>query len=113
MGSNYQPNVHGLGQVLVGPEIRAALAAVAEKAKAFAVADAQSFRSDEEHAHYAEAFEVNDETVEFNGSYGPSRRAAAVLVNTRPYAATLEVGNGNRPAHHTLGRALASLEAKP
>jgi hypothetical protein len=110
---NYQPNIKGLGEVLLGPEIRAALAAVGEKAKAAAEADADTFRSDEAHEHYADAFELRDETIEFQRkSYGPSTRAAAVVVNTKSYAAVVEVGNGKYPARRVLGKALASLEAK-
>lgn len=110
---NYSPNVKGLGEVLLGPEVRAALAAIAEKAKAAAEADANTFRSDEAHAHYADSFEVRAETVEFTTSYGATTRAAAVVVNTKPYAAVVEVGNGKYPARRVLGRALAAIESQP
>ena len=71
------------------PEIRAALAAEAQRGKA--VAETLSPR---ESGRYSESFEVRADTVI---AYG-STRAAAVLVNTVPYAAAVEL------RHHVLAR---------
>jgi hypothetical protein len=95
----------------VGPEIRAACLAEAERAKAIAVGLAQEFRVSGE---YADSFEVSDETIDWHGEY-PGPRAAGRLTNTAPYAAAVEWGYEGRAgepsssAHHVLARTLDAL----
>jgi hypothetical protein len=96
----------GLSAVLVGPDIREGLAAVAEIGKAYAESIAPR-RS----GHYAGSFEVRADTIEFSGS----ERAAATLINTAGYAAAVEYGYGGTAAesgkspHRVLGRTLDHL----
>lgn len=95
----------------VGVEVRAALAAEAERAKSIAVGLAQEFRVTGE---YADSFEVTDDTIDWTGEY-PGPRAAARLTNTAPYAAAVEWGYEGRSdapsssAHHVLKRTLDAL----
>lgn len=108
MARVYNPNFDGFRKMANGPEIRAVLAEVAEKAKTIAEGLSQDFRITGE---YAESFVVGEETVVF--PRGP--RAAATLTNTAPYAAAVEwgyKGRANEPdgeAHRVLGRTLDAL----
>lgn len=99
-------NDAGLSAVLVGPDIRESLTAVAELGKEFA-----ETISPRRTGHYAGSFEVHDDTIEFSG--GP--RAAATLINTAGYSAAVEWGYKGRAgdptssAHRVLGRTLDHL----
>lgn len=117
----YRSNPAGWKAIANSPGVVAALRAVAEKAKVHAEALAEPFRSDddsEEHKHYADSFEVRDETVQWTGEH-PGPRAAARLQNTAPHAAAVEYGYAGRAdapnensAHRVLGRTLNFLEGE-
>jgi hypothetical protein len=99
-------NEHGLGEVLLGPEIRAGVVAVAEAGKVYAESIAPR-----DSGHYADSFEVAESSVMLAGNW----RAAAVLRNTAGYAAAVEYGYRGRAATPTssanriLGRTLDHL----
>lgn len=105
MAGNFKPNDAGLRAILNGPEVRRALAEVADKGKEFAESISQDFRDSGE---YAASFDVSDVTVDFNGA----PRAAGRLTNTSGHAAAVEVGYRGRSheesssAHRVLGRTL-------
>lgn len=111
MPYRYRPDNAGLNEIARSPAVRAALVAVAEKGKTIAVALSEDFRTDENHPHYADSFEVDEEvTVDWHGRY-PGRRGAARLVNTSPHAAAVEWGYrgtaedpNDSSAHHILTR---------
>lgn len=102
--SRFVPNRAAFAEMAVGPEIRAALRAVGERAKVTAEALSQDFRITGE---YADSFEVEEDT----SILGRNQRAVVRLRNTAPYAAAVEWGNArdHRP-HRVLGRTLFSLE---
>ena len=101
----YRPNQAGWKALANGPEIRALVQRKAEAAKAFA--ESISPRSDAEHRHYADSFEVEQTTVTLKD--GP--RAAAVLHNTVGHAAAVEWGNQatHGQGHHVLGKTADAL----
>lgn len=78
-------------RMATGPEVRGALTAIAVRGKGIAEALSQDFR---ETGRYAGSFRIDEATVFLAGHV----RAAAVLVNTVPYATEVEL------AHHVLGR---------
>lgn len=78
-------------RMATGPEIRAALASIAVRGKGIAEALSQDFR---ETGRYSSAFKVAEDTVVVAGH----PRAAAVLLNTAPYATEVEL------RHHVLAR---------
>jgi hypothetical protein len=101
----YKRNPQGWREITNSPEIHAALAEVAEKAKAFAEGLAQDFR---ETGEYADSFVVVPTTVLWRR--GP--RAAVRLENTSDHAAAVEWGkNGDQHPHRTLGRTLDALKS--
>lgn len=112
----YRPNSSGFRDLALSPKVREALARVCEKAKGHAEEISADIRSDQEHQHYNESFEVRPETVEWAGEH-PGPRAAARLQNTAPHAAAVEYGYKGRAAgptdsaHRVLGRTLEWLEA--
>jgi hypothetical protein len=79
-------------RMATGREIRAALTDIAEKGKRIAETIAPR-----ETGRYSAAFEVRQDTVTHLDRAGHPR-AAAVLINTVPYAAVVEV------SHHVLAR---------
>jgi hypothetical protein len=100
-------NEAGLAELAHGPEVTAAVLAVAETGKAYAESIAPR-RS----GHYAASFEVSVETVTVAGR----ERVAAQLTNTAGYAAAVEYGPGGRKdapaasARRVLGRTLDHLQ---
>ena len=105
---SYRRRAQGWREITNSPEMHAALAEVAEKAKAEAEGLAQDFRRT---GDYAGSFAVVPLTVIWKGRYsGP--RAAVRLENTSDHAAAVEWGTKNeRNNHRTLGRTLDSLKA--
>jgi hypothetical protein len=102
----YQPNNAGFQEAALGPEIRAALQAIGEKAKATAEALAQDFRVS---GDYASSFVLS----ESSSIQGRNRRAMVQLENTSPHAAAVEWGNAHdHRAHRVLGRTLDSLRVE-
>jgi hypothetical protein len=101
--ARYQPNNSGFARAAVGPEVRALLREIGEKAKSRAVSLAQDFRVS---GDYADGFELEEDI----SSEGRNRRAVIRLVNTSDHAAAVEWGNArdHRP-HRVLGRVLDSL----
>lgn len=97
----------------VGPEIRAAVTSIANKAKAIAKDISTDFAITGE---YIEGFEVDVTTTRLQTAFGSHDVATGVLVNQardekgHPYAAAVEWGNKrDHKPHHVLGRTLAEL----
>ncbi len=110
--SEFVANNKGINQIAVGPEIRAALWQVAEKAKAIAQGIAtESIRTGD----YADSFELREETVTLPKDKYKRPRAAVILENTSPHAVFVEVGHRDDntkqeiPGHHVLSRTLDEL----
>lgn len=104
----FRPNQAGFRQIANSPEMRAALKAVAEDAKAYAESISQDFRDT---GDYADSFEVTEETVDFTETRFSGPRAAARLTNTSDHAAAVEWGNEHSHRNHrVLGRTLDHLD---
>lgn len=107
--TTFKSNPKAFADMAVGPEVRAIVVAVAEKAKSEAEGLAQSFRVTGE---YASSFEVTSETVTLDTRAGSHPVAAGVLTNTSRHAAAVEWGNAhNHKAHRVLGKTLDRLRA--
>lgn len=91
MARTFQPDHNGINQIARQPEVVAALLEVAETMKAKAEAEAETFRSTDEHPHYADSFKTGRTTVEWKGEY-PGMRACAMLQNTSDHADEVEWG---------------------
>lgn len=83
------PDAVEWARMATGPEIRAALAAIA--ARGVAIAEAISPRQT---GQYSASFRVRSDTVFMSGH----TRAAAAIVNSAPYASDVEI------RHHVLSR---------
>jgi hypothetical protein len=104
----FQADHDGINQIARQPEMRAALAEVAVKAKAIAVAMSEDFR---DCGDYIRGFDIDDTTIDWVGEY-PGRRGCARLVNHSDHAAAVEWGSErNHHPHHVLTRTLAALDA--
>lgn len=107
MAFRYQADHDGLNEIARSPEVRAALAAVAMKAKGIAEGLSADFTDT---GDYASSFKIESDTIEWTGEY-PGRRAAAYLVNDSDHATAVEWGNSrNHKPHHVLGRTLGMLK---
>lgn len=107
MARVFKPNQAGFRAMAVGPEIRAAVMAEAERAKGIAEGLAEEFRRTGE---YADSFEVTSETVRLQTAVGSHPVAAGRLTNTSGHAAAVEWGNSHdHRAHRVLGRTLDVL----
>lgn len=109
LSSSYKPPSRAdFEEIALGGEVRAAVVAEAERAKAIAVGLSQDFRITGE---YADSFEVTSETVTITTrGVGPHDVAAGRLTNISDYAAALEWGNEHaHRAHRVLGRTLDQL----
>jgi hypothetical protein len=112
MAGNYKPRREAFDEILNGPEIKAALEAITEKAKGIAEGLSQDFRVTGE---YADSFETS---VEVESVAKGSDRLVGRLTNTAPYAAAVEYGYEGRAdepgqsAHHVLKRTLEALEGE-
>ena len=103
----FNPSYTGLGELLVSPEMVAAMRAKADKIKAAAeVTSPVGPLTDAERAHYRDSWSVDA------GVRGePSRRAYARVENSSDHAAAVEFGNGRTrrktiEPHYTLTRAV-------
>lgn len=100
------PSKAAIAAILNKPEIRAALAAEAERGKVFAEADAATFSNADDPDSYASKFEVGEGRMTIKGIERPT----GTLTNTSGYAASVEWGKGGtaaspgQSAHHTLAR---------
>lgn len=107
MSDSYQPNSAGFRAMAIGPEIRAAVKAEAERAKGVAEGLAEDFRVT---GNYADSFEVSDSTTELRTGFGSHPVATGVLTNISEHAAAVEWGNEHmRRPHRVLARTLAGL----
>jgi hypothetical protein len=95
----FQPNRKAISEFATGPTARALVMGKAERVKAAAEADAETFRRT---GHYAGCFEVAEYTAFINRL----PRAAARVENTAEYAAVVEVGRKGQEGRHVLSRAL-------
>jgi hypothetical protein len=112
--SRFEINRRGFAECAIGPEVKAAVMAIAEKAKAQAEALATEFAQT---GNYANSFEVFEETVTDGDKYHHPR-AAAILENTASYADVVEAGHLDKitgreiSGHHVLQRTLDALAAQ-
>lgn len=103
----FNPSYTGLGELLVSPEMQAAMREKAEKIKTAAEAMSPiGPLTDDERTRYRDAWEVDSGVRE-----EPSRRAYATVSNPTPYSAAIEWGNGRTSrktieAHYVLTRAI-------
>lgn len=98
----YTPNRSGFAQLMIGPEVRAAITEAAKAAESRAVALTTPIT---ETGQYARSFAVvQDGTVVLFGS----PRASVLLINTAPYAAVVEWGHRGHKGHRILGRAMGA-----
>lgn len=107
MSAYYKPNSKGFAECAVGPELSAAVVAIAEKGKTEAIALSQDFRKT---GNYIESFRVRADVVPLRTGFGVHDVAAGILENFSPHAVPVEWGNKNdhRP-HRVLGRVLTTL----
>lgn len=111
---SFTPNSAGFLELAVSDGMRSMLKQKATRGIEIAAALSEDFRSDRDHPHYADSFEVQETTVETTGQY-PGPRAAANIANTSNHAVDVEYGRGNRhdsPAtegHRVLARTLLAL----
>lgn len=107
MPRGFQADRDGINEIARSPAMRAALAAVATKAKGIAEGLSADFADT---GDYASHFKVEADTIEWRGEY-PGRRAAAYLVNDSDHAVAVEWGNSrDHKPHHVLGRTLGMLK---
>ena len=118
----YEPNHPGWAALAIGPDMVAAVTAVAEEGKKHGESIAprstpderarfdRIFGVDPDRKVYAEAFEVEQTTISVRGR----RRAAARLHNRAKHAAAVEWGNEQTPTgRHVFGRIGAFLGGGP
>jgi hypothetical protein len=100
-------NDAGFRAMAVGPELRAAVQAEAERAMVIAQGLAADFTDTGE---YEASFEVHTETQTLRTGFGSHPVAAAILENTSDHAVALEWGNEHVPVPHRVpGRTLDGL----
>lgn len=92
----------------IGPEVQAAVLAIAEEAKAIAEGLSEEFRKT---GDYADSFNVRASETVLTTGFGSHPVAAGILENLSPHAAAVEWGNthDHRP-HRVLGRTLEALD---
>ena len=110
----FKLNRKGIAACALGPELRASCnRVVRERALPFAVSI--SPRSDDDHQHYADSWEVDDIVTGVSPeSIGrpPMLRVGTRLVNQVRHAAAVEWGNARHPrGHHVLQRTLDHLNS--
>lgn len=107
MTAVYKSNSAGFAACAVGPEVAAAVLAIAEKAKVEAIALSQDFRKT---GNYIESFNVRADITTLKTGFGSHPVATGILENTSPHAVPVEWGNthDHRP-HRILGRVLGTL----
>jgi hypothetical protein len=118
MPEAYRQSPDFFAKLAVGPELKGIMRSIAEDAKTIAleIVDSEHIRSDREHQHYADSFEVDTELIHWAGRY-PGMRVTGVLKNTVGHAAAVEWGYRGRKedegvwdsAHRVLGRTLERL----
>lgn len=107
MTAVYKANSKGFTACAVGPEITAAVLAIAEKAKAEAIALSEDFRKT---GNYIESFHVRGEITQLRTGWGSHPVATGILENTSPHAVPVEYGNTHdHKPHRVLGRVLTTL----
>lgn len=107
MAYKYRADSAGLNEIARSPEVRKALAEIAEKGKRIAISMSEDFRVT---GDYINSFEIHEKTVDWRGQY-PGRRAAVDLVNTSEHAAAVEWGNAHdHKPHHVLARTAEELK---
>ncbi|MFI7608786.1 hypothetical protein ACIBTV_27250 [Micromonospora sp. NPDC049366] len=116
----FQLNRKTVKAIAVGPECRQMVADHADLAKTFAETLSTGLRSNEEHQHYQDSFEVEVKVVHGITPEWPLTRIAARLSNSAPHANMVEFGsvrttkNGDvvvTEGQHILGRTLDFLHS--
>lgn len=112
----YTPDHRGFAELAVGPELAAAVKAIAEEAKGIAEGLSSDFVVSGE---YIGSFEASTEVRELpSAGRSPSHPAVVgILLNTSDHAVAVEYGYKGRSdaptrrAHRVFGRTLAALGA--
>lgn len=100
----YKPNSAGFKAMAVGPEIQAAVLAIAEQKKAAAEALSADFIVT---GDYAASFNVRPGITTLRTGFGSHPVATGILENTSGHAASVEWGNAHdHKPHRVLGRVL-------
>lgn len=100
--SAFNPSYAGLGELLVSPEMQAAMHEFAKKGKDAAVATSPvGPPSDPHRGEYRDAWETDSGIQD-----GPTRRAYGEVSNPVDYAASIEFGNGRMEGQYVLTRAI-------
>lgn len=100
--SGFNPSYKGLGELLVSPEMQAAMRQLAEKGKDAAVAISPvGPPSDPHRGAFKEAWEVDSGIRE-----EPTRRAFGRITNPLDYSASVEFGNRHMQGQYVLTRAI-------
>ena len=101
--SRFDPSYPGLGELLISPEMQAAMHDLAKKAKDAAVATSPVGPPSDPHRElYRDSWETDSGIQD-----GPTRRAYGEVSNPVDYAASIEFGNGRgTEAHYVLTRAI-------
>lgn len=101
----------GIAQCAMGPELKAAVRAIADKGQAFAISISPvSDEHEEGHVHYIESFVIDETSVVLPKEW-PMRRVCARLWNIAPHAAAVEWGTQRNPdGYYVLTNTVERLE---
>jgi Bacteriophage HK97-gp10, putative tail-component len=99
---NFNASYRGLGELLVSPEMQAAMGELAKRGKAAAEAlSPVGGEGDRHRGEYRAAWDV-----EVGVREEATRRAYGRITNSKDYAASVEFGNGRMQGQYVLTRAL-------
>lgn len=102
---SFNPSYTGLGELLVSPEMQAAMREKAQKAADYAEAMSPVGPEGDPHrGEYRASWEVESGVRE-----EPSRRAYGRVTNTTDYAASVEFGNSHMDGQYVLTRAIDAM----
>jgi len=99
----YNADYKGIGEMLVSPEMQAAMKTLAEKVKARAEETAP-FDPKGKDGHYKDSFSADSGV-----RHSKTSRAYGRVTNDDPAAFFIEYGTRDTPKHRTLGKAIDAL----
>lgn len=106
MAGAFDPSYAGLGELLVSPEMQAAMRQKAQQAADYAEALSPVGPVGDPHRGlYKSSWEVDSGVRS-----APSRRAYGRVTNTTDYAASVEFGNGRMDGQYVLTRAIDAMK---
>lgn len=104
MAGRFKASYRGIGELLRSVEMQEHMRVRAERAKAFAEAEAPVDTGGPHPGRYKASFHVDVDIKR-----GRTSRARATLSNDSPEAFFVEYGTRNNPARHILGRSLDAM----